>query len=223
MRIILTEKQLRKLVEDISYPSQFNLEYFRNIKTFNDRVKYCNMYLQRIASGSSRIVYKIDDNTALKIAKNTKGIAQNNAENDWYLQSCELFSHIINSDDKNTWIEVELAKKAKPSDFKRLTGYSFDVICDWIDYCHSAYSRYGLKNFKYKELFDSDEFVDNMEYTIFYELNDYLGNYQLEAIGDLKRISSWGIVNKDGEERLVLVDYGLNDSVNDEFYSRKRR
>lgn len=111
MRIILTEKQLRKLIEDISYPSQFNLEYFRNIKTFSDRVKYCNMYLQRIASGSSRIAYKIDDNTVLKIAKNTKGIAQNNAENDWYLQSCELFSHIINSDDKNTWIEVELAKK----------------------------------------------------------------------------------------------------------------
>lgn len=62
-----------------------------------------------------------------------------------------------------------------------------------------------------------------MEYTIFYELNDYLGNYQLEAIGDLKRISSWGIVNRDGEERLVLVDYGFNDFVNDEYYSRKRR
>ena len=58
MRIILTEKQLRKLVEDISYPSQFNLEYFRNIKTFSDRIKYCNMYLQQIAYGSSRIVYK---------------------------------------------------------------------------------------------------------------------------------------------------------------------
>ena len=46
------------------------------------------------------------------------------------------------------------------------------------------------------------------------------GNYQLESYGDLMRLSSWGVVKEDGEERLVIVDYGLTDDVWNDFYKR---
>ena len=55
---------------------------------------------------------------------------------------------------------------------------------------------------------------------MFRELNDYLGYSQLEAIGDLLRPSTWGVVKRNGEEIIVLVDYGLTDETYKNFYQR---
>ena len=64
---------------DEAYPTSFNIEEFKQLKSFNQRIQYCEQHLQRISSGSSRIVYKIDDEKVLKLAKNKKGLAQNEA------------------------------------------------------------------------------------------------------------------------------------------------
>ena len=52
-------------------------------------------------------------------------------------------------------------------------------------------------------------------------LQDYLGNYTLETTGDLKRISSWGVVTNDGEDELVLIDFGITDDTYDTYYCKK--
>ena len=39
--------------------------------------------------------------------------------------------------------------------------------------------------------------------------------------GDITRISSWGVVNRDGKEKLVLVDFGLNKQVWNNYYLRR--
>ena len=86
MKIIITEEQLDNIIHsDISeeYPESWNIEDFKKLTSFNARVKYCEEKLRRISSGSSRIVYKIDDQKVLKLAKNKKGIAQNNQEITW--------------------------------------------------------------------------------------------------------------------------------------------
>ena len=46
-------------------------------------------------------------------------------------------------------------------------------------------------------------------------------DFALESYGDLQRISSWGVVTENGQERLVLVDAGLSDSVGKEYYGFK--
>ena len=69
------------------------------------------------------------------------------------------------------------------------------------------------------ELFKSENFWETIEYTLFDEVQEYLSNYTLEATGDLQRISSWGVVkDNNGEERLVLIDYGLTDDVAKQYY-----
>ena len=65
---------------DEEYPQSFNMEEFKTLKSFNARINYCQENLKRISSGSSRIVYMIDDEKVLKLAKNNKGIAQNEVE-----------------------------------------------------------------------------------------------------------------------------------------------
>ena len=56
------------------------LPEFLNIKSFSGKMKYANERLTRIGSGTGRVVYDIDGEKVLKLAKNPKGIAQNEAE-----------------------------------------------------------------------------------------------------------------------------------------------
>ena len=62
------------------YPASFNMDEFKMLRSFNARINYCQARLKRISSGSSRIVYQIDDELVLKLARNVKGLAQNEAE-----------------------------------------------------------------------------------------------------------------------------------------------
>jgi len=209
-----TEEELNEAV----YPENFNMDYFKSLNSFNKRIQYCEAYLQRISSGSARIAYKIDDNTVLKLAKNSKGVAQNEVEGqrDYYRDNIGCFAEVYDVDKNYLWLEMQLARKAKPSDFKRLTGYDFQTVCYWIDYCKpDRYCPNPMKRF-----FTSEEFHDNWDdYGLLSLLQEYIGNYDV-PIGDLKRISSWGVVNGEDGEQLVLIDYGLDECVYNNFYRR---
>ena len=61
-----------KIINEMAYPVSFNMDEFKMLKTFAARIKYCQAKLQRISSGSSRIVYKIDNEKVLKLAKTVK-------------------------------------------------------------------------------------------------------------------------------------------------------
>ncbi len=225
-KIIVTESQYMKIINEMAYPVSFNMDEFKTLKTFAERIRYCQTRLQRISSGSARIVYKIDNEKVLKLAKNRKGIAQNEAEaGDYYKNSIGCFAEIYDVDDNYLWIEMQLARKAKMSDFKRLTGYDFKVMCQWIYNCKSRYSRRGyIYDKSYDSIFNSEEFEKGLEnYSIFAEIQEYLCNYQLESVGDLTRLNSWGVVNDEyGQEQLVIIDSGLTDDVWDDYYKPKQ-
>jgi len=62
MKIIITESQYNNLIQkdlDEDYPTSWSIEEFKKLTSFSARVNYCNQHLQRLSSGSSRIVYKI--------------------------------------------------------------------------------------------------------------------------------------------------------------------
>ncbi len=113
-----------------TYPAGWDMDEFKKLNSFEKRIKYCNTHLAKLGFGSSRIVYKIDDEKALKLAKNRKGLAQNELEiilsNSSNLEGivAETFDH---SED-NSWLEMELAKELTPDLFKQITGL------DWNDY-----------------------------------------------------------------------------------------
>jgi hypothetical protein len=209
-----------KYLQEMAYPTNFNIEEFKGLTSFAKRVEYCNKRLVFLGQGSSRRVYMVDNEKCLKLAKNRKGIAQNEAENDGYLQQLDLCPTIYNYDRNGLWIEVQIAKKAKESDFKRLLGYDWSIFCSWIEYTAKLYTKRSLYRGENDALFKSDEFeswvYDNDN--VFARVNQYMTDFALESYGDLQRISSWGIVSENGQERLVLVDAGLNDIVGREHY-----
>ena len=182
----------------------------KKITSFNGRIKYATQHLQRLSSGSSRIVFKIDDEKALKLAKNKKGLAQNRVEDEYsrdhYING--LFADVYDVHPEFHWIEMELANKLSYGRFKALTGVDFKDFANAIQYYDKSRGS-GYNPFPKPENYDDyweDEFV--------YEVFQYIGNYDVPS-GDIARISSWG----DFGDEVKLIDYGLDNDVSSEYYS----
>lgn len=211
---LFIENYFSSLIDE-DYPTTWNIEEFKKLNSFNSRIKYCEAHLQRISSGSSRIVYKIDDEKVLKLAKNKKGLAQNEVEirySDDYLLK-DVLAKIYAYDENNLWVEMELARKVTPTIFKTITGFSFPEFDIALDNFEVENKRKGYKRNINPDIVSKmwdDEFVS----TIF----DLIGSYDIPS-GDLRRINSYGLVNGDGDERIVLIDYGLTNEVYQSYYS----
>ncbi len=201
-------------IKEATYPANFDMAKFKTLPTYKERVQYATANLPKIATGSGRAVYKIDDATVLKLAKNAKGIAQNGVENDWYLQ--DQYDHIVakvlDSDKDDLWLESQLAKKISPGRFKQITGFDFNDFGKYIT--NYYYMSQGKKPFyslspEIEEKLGDDELTQQI---------CYMMNELSMPAGDLARISSYGEI----DNQVVLTDYGLNQNVWDEFYARKR-
>lgn len=226
-KIYLTEEQFNYLKE-MAYPTSFNMEEFKSIRSFADRVKYCEQRLKKLGAGTSRRVYQIDNEKCLKLAKNGKGIGQNieeiNLGNDMYAGSC--FAKVYDYDPNGLFVEMELARKAKESDFERLVGLPFDCYCDLIIRTAITYlpnncqSRGWVNN----SMEDTYNYVmDNIDdFEFINEVIEYMSNFQVKAYGDLQRISSYGVVRRNGVEEMVIIDFGLTEDVYNKYYRKSR-
>lgn len=203
------KKYKTEIVED--YPVSWNIDEFKNLKTFGERIKYCEENLTRISSGSARIVYKIDDEKVLKLAKNKKGIAQNEIEidysNDYYARN--IVAETFEYDDDYLWLEMQLAKKLDRTTFKRITNLDFNSYVSGIIFYGEKGNNRQSESLKY--LWWNDFFLTVI---------DFINTYEL-PYGDFTKLNSYGLVNKDGKESIVLIDYGLTDDVFNDFYTQK--
>lgn len=214
-KFINTLSQIFESYLQEDYPPSFNMEEFKLLSSFRKRIAYCEKHLKRISSGSSRIVYQIDNEKVLKLAKNKKGLAQNEVEytysNDPYIS--DIFAEVLDADKHNfLWIEMELARKVTKPLFKSIVGISFEEYAEVLQYYDSQANprRYGGRTMKEPENMD-----EHWEDEFFRGFFDYIGNFNV-PVGDLMRINSYGIVRNN---EIVLVDYGLDNEVASQHYS----
>jgi GNAT superfamily N-acetyltransferase len=212
-RTIDGEAFINSLNESLNYPSDFNIDEFKELKSFAGRKRYADEKLKRIGSGSARIVYAIDDETVMKLAKNKKGLAQNYVEGDWGLHSMYkgLVPDLIDADEDDRWIIMQRAKKITPKEFERITGFKFSEF-------GAALRNQINKNRGQKNYFAVPENIDEIlddEFTN--QVIDLVMNFDLEP-GDLDRISSYGKLSDESDP--VLTDVGLTRSVWKEHYAR---
>lgn len=197
-------------VDHDNYPN-FDLETFKSLTSYSKRIQYCNKTLRRIASGSSRVVYQVDAGNVLKLAKNSQGLNQNrNEANEYGVSHFEnVRTNVIDRDDDgDLWIISEMAKKITPFMFKEYTGVAFNIFSEYVIY---RYYRNRKIRSHYLE-YTSPEIVDFLNNNEFVEeVVTFMFNNNLAA-GDITRISSWGVVNRNGTEQVVLTDYGFTGS-----------
>lgn len=200
------------MVED--YPSSFDMEHFKTLKSFAQRVKYCEENLKRISSGSSRIVYMIDNTKVLKLAKNQKGLAQNEVEIQWGQDSYfgSILAHTFMYHPDDLWVEMELARKVTKKDFQRLTECTIEEMYDYLrnfNEINRGKRPIFAMDPAVKERLDENEFVS--------AIVDFMSNIDAPA-GDFGRLNSYGIVQRNGQDDIVLIDFGLTNDVYQTYY-----
>ncbi len=215
----MEEKDYFNISEE--YPATFDKQHFYGLRSFAERVRYCSEHLPKIAAGSGRVVFKVDDKTALKLAKNPKGIAQNSQEaqigGDNYFQSVVAIVYNYDQDDK--WIESELASKVNSTRFKELVGVDIKTVGYYLRFReeeekHSSRRSGFNPNFTPEQL---QELHNNQFLADIFEMQQ---NFTILS-GDFGELSSYGEVVRDGHPTIVLVDYGLSDEVWRDHYERK--
>jgi hypothetical protein len=207
--------KFKEVFYEMAYPSTFSFEEFENIKSYAGKQKYAAQHLKRLGSGSSRVVYQIDDEKVLKLAKNEKGLRQNQTEMDWGLQQYGTVAKVYDYDDENLyWLEMQLAKKLTVADFKKITGITFQEYTGFIYTLNAKHKdpNYQPKNpERYEELYEDNEFC--------YSMASMILDYDMPT-GDLMRKNSYGVVEQNGEEDVVLVDFGLDNQTYYDYYAR---
>lgn len=208
-------KKVREIIEEIlgeDYPESFSFQQLEDINSYAGKLRYAESHLQKLASGSARVVYKVDDTKVLKMAKNKKGLAQNEVEAQGYLQNYDIVAQVFETDHNDYWIEMEYARKVSKADFKRITGVSIEELGNYLRHLRFQNKRsfFGYHiDPEVKQRMEDSEFVD--------DLMHFVNDNDMET-GDMGRLSTWGKVVRDGEERIVLIDYGLTNSVYKDYY-----
>jgi hypothetical protein len=202
------------------YPQSWNKEEFEKIRSFSGKLRYAKARLETISSGSGRSVFKIDNEKALKLAKNKKGLAQNKVESEKYLQNYDIVARTFDSgdeirDDGPFWVEMELAKPLWETQFRRLTGVDIDDLEKYLWYVVDLHN--GGKS--HVPINDIKEEMENNEFVS--ELVRLDLDYDM-AIGDQGRLSTYGEVVRDGKPKVVLVDFGLTKYVWNDYYKVKQ-
>lgn len=221
-RFIVTEIQKALLDERGFNPSAspFNLEEFKSLTNIRARIHYCSERLKLIGSGSSRTVYRLDENKVLKLAKNRKGYGQNEVESDYGLQTYGVVPKIYDSDDQNaSYIIMQMAFPARDQDFEAIVGYDFETVIRLFQRYECEYSRRPMNPW-IKEEIPYQEFSDTWDNEWMYRFYNYLGDYQ-PPIADMTRIEHWGVVSDNEGKDILLIDAGLSEDVWNTYYALK--
>lgn len=220
MKIIITESQYKKLFE--AQMEGFDTKALNNM-SFAARIRYCKQYLGLpIGNGSSRMVFQISDEKVLKLAKNNKGIAQNEREasilNDYIKSEMSIFPKVYEVGENNEWIIAEYVLPAKAQDFKVATGYDWTHVRAFIATVASQYSK--IPSYLSDEEMEEMRDYDDEHSGFFHEIESYMSDYQITPIGDYLRLANWGMTLRDGEPYMVILDDGLSQDIYNKYYRR---
>lgn len=201
------------------YPKGFSLQEFQDITSFSGKKRYADLHLKRVSSGSSRIVYQVDNKKVLKIAKNKKGLAQNRIEGDWGIQQYDIAANVHNVDEENPqpfWVEMELAipLSRKKQRFEQLIGCTLEDLHLYLLYMgNRAGQNRWFKDIEpnLKEDMEENEWVQ--------EVIHLATDFDMPMPGDLDRLSSYGEVKRNGKSVAVLIDFGLTREVHTQYYT----
>lgn len=204
-------------LDEAPIPDDWDKGVFSDSGSFRGMLRHAIERSTKIGTGSSRVAFQIPfegRETILKIAKNKKGLAQNEAEvdalaNDWYLKKLNITIPIIDYDETSErprWIHMEKASKVSPSEFRRITGGSPDDLIAYALYASGRIAKgyYGDKN------------KINPDADVVSSFVDYVGSYTHHPVGDYTRLANWGLY----KGNLVIIDIGLTDDVYSSHYRR---
>ena len=211
----LLEKQEEKSLEEMPLPQDWDKEVFKDKNSFAKQIKYATDRALKVGTGSSRVAFVIpfeNRKTVLKIAKNVKGLHQNQVEGDWGLRQMypDVAIPLIDVDEENDlprWIHEEFAEKLTKSIFKKLTGFNFELfgLALMID----EEQRSGKQKYYHRRVPPaSEEYQAIISSELFEDISRMMGDFGILA-GDLDRLANWGVY----KGKPTIIDLGFTEST----------
>jgi hypothetical protein len=122
------------------------LQNLDQIKTQIEKIKYASEHLKKLGEGEGRVVFELDDDKVIKLAKEKFGLSQNQSEKLTYeaLESNdmeELVPEIFRRGKGYSYLVSEFARPASESDFESLAGISWDAFSSDLEMYYSAYKH----------------------------------------------------------------------------------
>lgn len=211
--------KLQDLLLEVPLPADWDKSTYKSNVSFAQRVRYAQERAKKIGTGSSRIAFEIEYQgrpTILKIAKNKKGIAQNDYEanmfEDYYLTGMGITIPMIDYDEQNdppTWIHLEKAEKMRANQFRQFfSGLNPDQM---IHLAKTMSGKWGLRvdpktEEQYNKIYEENETISS--------LVEMIGNYDIEP-ADFGRLANWGVY----KGHPVIIDIGASTEVMKQHYS----
>lgn len=212
--------KVKEILLEVPLPPDWDKSKYKSSVSFAQRIRYAVERAKKIGTGSARVAFEIEYQgrpTILKIAKNKKGIAQNEYEatilDDYYVEGLGITIPMIDHDEENedpTWLHVEKAEKMKPTQFKKFfNGLNPFELIQLVNYMTSKVRMDKTVEYpveKYNEIAESNESVSG--------LIDFVSNYNISP-ADFTRLANWGIY----KNRPVIIDVGASTEVLKQHYS----
>jgi thiol-disulfide isomerase/thioredoxin len=214
---------------------QLDKGQFNSIRNNQDRIKYLNgQGFSLLGTGSSRIVYLINNQKVLKLALNIQGIAQNQVEFT-NLRNSNRFGIFPKAYDKapdDSWIEVEYIRiMSSMNEVAKKFGLNFAQFKDYTYILEDGEDSVRRRQEEHQKLVDyylkdnlvppryDRELADELKKVLDNrELVNFMGKLKAAGIlfSDLKyNHEQWGI---GGDGRVVIADAGFTRQVYEKVY-----
>jgi len=177
----------------------FSLEKLFELPNIDDRITYCEQHLKLLGAGSSRKVYRYD-NFAIKVAKNEKGVIQNQNEINLYDEKYSDILAKIYPESTKEIVLMEMCKPAKDVDFYNLLSvnvYSLGIFLR--NYYNSIHGKSTIKLNASEEKLSNDKTVN--------ELCRFISDTGV-APNDFTKKNTYGV----NRGKLLIIDYGLHEN-----------
>jgi len=213
-------------LDEMALPTDWDPAALGHDKSFKSRLQYALERAPKLGGGSSRVALIIPDQgreTVLKIAKNRKGMAQNQAEvdilTDGYAGQLDIVIPMIDYDQQNpqpTWLQTEKANKVSDAKLRKLlhcdkTWMGMMYFTNAVRYMIGDRSPYqpDLPNIK-ERMFQAGQTEQDWDTFIEY-VNEVATLVSASGllVDDLMAASNWG----EYKGRPVVIDLGYTEAV----------
>jgi hypothetical protein len=208
-------------IMEVPLPQDWDKQVYTPQTSYKKRIEYAVKRAQQSGTGSSRTAFMIEyqgRQTILKVAKNRKGMGQNEAEanilEDYILQQLDIAIPLIDYDeehDQPVWIHMEKAQKATGKQLCAMMKCpSLDILID-----HASYIASGQNASKLQEWLRTKLSAEDLETFFEYsdKLSDLSNNWNIN-ISDFRRPANWGIWNNTPR----VIDLGFTQDVAKDYY-----
>jgi hypothetical protein len=194
-------------------------------QSFKKQIAYAVERAKKLGTGSSRVAFTIPfegRDTVLKIAKNRKGLAQNEIESDWGLFNMypDILIPLLDVDEDNDpprWVHFEKAEKLKPAQFQSIQGYSFEHFGKMLRQFGDDYKNKKYGFWRHDGNIPDEIKTEIIESELYKDVTEMIVNFDFLA-GDFAAIQNWGL----WKGNPVIIDVGITNDAYDRLYDRSR-